>query len=55
MDTDLIRAPMSGTPLFTMSADVVVPPDLNDTGWQDALQDVGHRLDVDIQVSAANR
>jgi glycine cleavage system transcriptional repressor len=55
MDTALVRAPMSGTPLFTMSADVVVHPDLNVIGWQDALKDVGHRLDVDIQVSAANK
>lgn len=55
MDTELVRAPMSGTPLFTMSADVVVPPDLDNKGWQGALQDVGHRLDVDIRVSAADR
>jgi glycine cleavage system transcriptional repressor len=52
MDTELVRAPMSGTPLFKMSANVVVPPILFDKDWQVALGDVGHRLDVDIQVSA---
>ena len=51
MDTGIIRAPMSGTPLFNMKAQVAVPPELSCQNWQDALAEVGHRLDVEITVS----
>ena len=51
MDTGMIRAPMSGTPLFTMSAVVVVPPGIPSPGWRDDLEEVGDRLNVDIEVS----
>ena len=54
MDTALVAAPMSGTPLFTMTAQVLVPPDLVDQDWVAALEGVGHRLNVDIDVAAAN-
>jgi glycine cleavage system transcriptional repressor len=55
MDTGTTRAPNSGNPLFTMSALVAVPPDLPGRSWQEALEDAGHGLDVDIQVSTALR
>jgi glycine cleavage system transcriptional repressor len=51
LDTGTTRAPNSGTPLFTMTALVVVPPERPGRNWQEALGDVGHRLHVDIQVS----
>ncbi len=51
-DTETARAPISGTPLFVMTARVVVPPSLHDQNWQAALGEVGHPLNVDIQVSA---
>ena len=51
MDTGMVRAPMSGTPLFTMTAVVMAPPDLSYPGWGDDLADVGDRLNVDIEVS----
>ncbi len=54
MDTALVAAPMSGAPLFTMTAQVLVPPDLVDQDWVAALEGVGHHLNVDIGVSAAN-
>lgn len=51
MDTGIVKAPMSGTPLFTMSAVVVVPPDLSFTEWRDDLEDAGDRLSVDVEVT----
>jgi len=51
MDTGMVRAPMSGTPLFTMTAVVMAPPELPYPGWGDDLADVGDRLNVDIEVS----
>lgn len=53
MDTGTTRAPNSGTPLFTMNALVTVPADLSGRSWQEALDDAGQRLHVDIQVSTA--
>jgi glycine cleavage system transcriptional repressor len=54
MDTALVPAPMSGAPLFTMTAQVVVPPDQTKQDWVAALEGVGHHMNVDIKVSAAN-
>jgi glycine cleavage system transcriptional repressor len=53
MDTVTTQAPISGTPLFSMTALVVVPPSLTEQDWESALEDVGHDLHVDIKVSAA--
>jgi glycine cleavage system transcriptional repressor len=55
MDTSLARAPMSGAPLFTMTAVVLVPPGLAGQDWEEDLKAVGHRLAVDISVAAAQR
>jgi glycine cleavage system transcriptional repressor len=55
MDTELVPAPMSGAPLFTMTAQVIVPPDQIDQQWVAALEGVGHHLNVDITVSAAGK
>lgn len=55
MDTGTVRAPISGTPLFTMNAYVVVPPNLPGLGWEAALEEVGHHLNVDIKVSVAKK
>lgn len=51
METETTRAPISGTPLFTMTALVAVPADLPGPAWKDALEDVGYHLNVDIRVS----
>ncbi len=53
MDTGTIKAPVSGTPLFSMTALVLVPPDLTGRDWENALDKVGRQLNVDIRVSAA--
>ena len=51
VDTGVIPAPMSGAPLFTMDAIVVVPPDLPKNKWRDELEDVADRLNVEIEVA----
>ena len=55
MDTVTTRAPVSGAPLFSMSALVLVPPELPGKKWRSALEDVGNQVNVDIQVSAGPR
>ncbi len=51
MDTDVVKAPMSGTPLFKMSAVVLVPPEFNFQTWRQALDGVCDDLGVDVTVS----
>ncbi len=51
MDTSTRPAPISGTPLFSMQALVAVPASLQGQDWQAALEEVGRRLNVDIEVT----
>ena len=51
MDTGTVTASMSGTPLFTMTAVVLVPPDITYRTLQSDLQTVADDLNVDIDVS----
>jgi glycine cleavage system transcriptional repressor len=53
METITTHAPMSGTPLFTMKATIVVPPNLSFHTWNDALDEIGDRLNVDVKVAMA--
>ena len=52
MDTGIVPAPMSGTLFFSMSAVVLVPPNLPNQDWQADLDDVADHLNVEIKVSA---
>jgi len=51
IETNVVPAPMSGTPLFTMDAIVVAPPELPKNKWEDELEEVADRLNVDLEVS----
>jgi glycine cleavage system transcriptional repressor len=51
MDTDVIKAPMSGTPLFKMVALIVVPPELSYSELKDAMAHIGDTLGVDTELS----
>jgi glycine cleavage system transcriptional repressor len=55
LDTVTVPAPISGTPLFTMTALVVVPPDLPGEDWKVALEEVSQKLNVVIKVTAAKQ
>ena len=50
MDTNVVKAPISGTPLFTLSAVVSVPPERMHHDLFEKLQAVGDELNVDIEV-----
>ncbi len=51
MDTGTVTASMSGTPLFTMTAIVLVPPDLTRRSLELDLDTVGDDMNVDIAIS----
>jgi glycine cleavage system transcriptional repressor len=53
METTTTPAPMSGTPLFTMNATVLVPPQLSFHKWSEALDEIGDKLNVNIKVAMA--
>lgn len=50
VDSETTRAPVSGSPLFAMTAEVVVPPGLADTGWELGLEAIGGRMNLGINV-----
>ena len=50
MTTEVIAAPMSGSPLFTMSAVVRVPPQLEISDLREALEFIGDEVGVDTKV-----
>jgi glycine cleavage system transcriptional repressor len=52
MDTETVRAPISGSLLFAMTARVVAPPDLREEQWQADLKKAGHLLNVDVRTSS---
>ncbi len=51
MTTEVVAAPMSGSPLFTMAAEVRVPSKLSIEDLREALEFIGDELGVDTQVS----
>ncbi|MDA8126015.1 MAG: transcriptional regulator [Deltaproteobacteria bacterium] len=53
LDTLTVPAPISGTPLFTLTGHVAVPPDLSGQDWKVALEEIGRQLDVVIKVTAS--
>jgi len=50
VETTTSPAPMSGTPLFKMQATVLVPPNLPFNKWSDALEEIGDKLNVTVEV-----
>jgi glycine cleavage system regulatory protein len=53
METELVAAPMSATPLFHMEAQLDVPPTLTVDELRENLLIVGDQLGVDIEVAPA--
>ena len=52
MTTEVVAAPMSGSPLFTMSAVVNIPPQLNVGDLREAMEFIGDEMGVDTKVFA---
>lgn len=53
VETDVVEAPVTGSPLFTMNATVLVPPQLAEAEWTASLLDAGARSGVDVTVALA--
>jgi glycine cleavage system transcriptional repressor len=53
VDSGTTPAPISGSPLFAMTARVAVPPELPVERWQDGLDEIGNRLNLEVRVSAS--
>ncbi|MFC1465469.1 MAG: glycine cleavage system protein R [Candidatus Brachytrichaceae bacterium NZ_4S206] len=51
MDTGTVLAGMSGAPLFSMTALVLVPPSLARDDWEPALHQAGREMNVDVSVT----
>ncbi len=51
MDTNTAAAAMSGAILFSMTAIVVVPPELSYPDWRHRLDEIGDTMNVNIEVS----
>ena len=51
LETNMVKAPMSGIPLFMMDAIVVAPPALTLNDCQERLDEIGDQLNVEIVVS----
>jgi glycine cleavage system transcriptional repressor len=50
MDSETTPAPVSGVPLFTMTAEVIVPPGLGSQAWEDGLEEISSRMNLEIRV-----
>ena len=51
MESESAPAPTSGIPLFSMTAEVVAPPDLSARRWQAGLEEIAGRMNLEIRVS----
>ena len=54
VDSETTRAPVSGSPLFAMTAQVVAPPTLAGQGWEAGLQEIADRMNLEIRVSSSH-
>ena len=52
VESETSPAPTSGVPLFGMTAQVVVPPGLSGKDWVAGLEEIGGRMNLDVQVTA---
>ncbi len=55
MDSETTPAPITGAPLFDMTALIVVPPTLPGQNWESGLAEIGRRLSQEISVTAIER
>ncbi len=53
-ETGTVEAPVSGIPLFFMTATVRVPLDIDESEWIATLDEAARQAGVDIEVSAEN-
>jgi glycine cleavage system transcriptional repressor len=51
VDSETTPAPVSGSPLFSMTAQVVAPPSLTGKSWEAGLEEIADRMNLEIRVS----
>jgi glycine cleavage system transcriptional repressor len=51
VDSETTPAPVSGSPLFAMTAHVVAPPAVAGQGWEAGLEEIADRMNLEIRVS----
>jgi glycine cleavage system transcriptional repressor len=51
VESETTPAPVSGSPLFAMTAQVIAPPSLAGESWQAGVQEIADRLNLEIRVS----
>ena len=51
VESETTAAPVSGSPLFAMTALVIAPPTLAGHGWEAELQEIANRMNLEIRVS----
>jgi glycine cleavage system transcriptional repressor len=51
VDSETTPAPVTGSPLFAMTAHVVAPPTLAGQGWEAGLEEIADRMNLEIRVS----
>ena len=51
MDTQMLKAPFSGIPLFQMHAVILLPPHKIDQNWQNDLKSVAAEQNVEISIN----
>ena len=52
--SETTAAPISGSPLFSMTAEVVVPPSLPAGEWEPELAEIGNRMNLEVSTTAAH-
>jgi glycine cleavage system transcriptional repressor len=52
METGVTRAPMTGAPLFWLTALVAVPADVADLKWKTEIRDAGRAAGVDVTITS---
>ncbi len=53
VDSETTLAPVSGSPLFAMTARVVAPPTVAGQGWEAGLEEIAERMNLEIRVTRA--
>ncbi len=54
VDSETTAAPVSGSPLFAMTARVLARPSLDARTWQAGLQEIADRMNLEIRVSSSH-
>jgi glycine cleavage system transcriptional repressor len=55
VDSETTPAPVSGSPLFSMTAQIVAPPSLAGQGWEAGLEEIADRMNLEIRVSPSHQ